>query len=107
MYDRPKSGELAYSDFPTFCDSMLNVKLERNPVLLPIIAGYVMPFLDPESAQDLREAVGCGIVNEAANVISEFTTRIHFRARDLYQGGFQAMPLDKLGWLMQFPPGTC
>ena len=109
MYDRPKSGELAYGDFPFFSDSqpILTLKLARNPVLLPIIAGYVAPFLNRAVARDLREMAQNGHANAAASIIGAFTARIDVRARELYQGGSQSLPLDNLGWLMQFPSGTC
>ena len=109
MYDRPKSGELAYGDFPFFSDPqpVLTIKLAKNRVLLPIIAGYIAPFLNREVARDLREMAEHGHVSAAASVINEFTAKVDIRARKLYESGFQTMPLDNLGWLMQFPPGTC
>jgi len=109
MYDRPKSGELAYSDFPFFSDTqpVLAMKLARNPVLLSIVVGYIAPFLPMEVARDLRGMVEHGHINAATDIIYGFTSRIDARARELYRLGFQPMPLDNLGWLMQFPPGTC
>ncbi len=109
MYDRPNSGEIAYGDFPFFSDMLpaLTGKLARNPVLLPIIAGYVAPFLGLEDAHYLQEMVEQGCVKTASEMIFAFISQIHTRALELYDEGFSELPLDNLGWLMQFPPGTC
>ena len=108
MYDRPQTGELAYSDFPFFSDSWpeMTTKFARAPQLLPIVAGFVKPFLGDQAA-DLEDMVAGSFNSAAARTITEFTARIDTRARELASGGFQPLSLDNLGWLMQFPPGTC
>src|SRR3989344_3594478 len=108
MYDRPKIGELAYSDFPFFSDSWaeMTLKLNRAPRLLPIVSGFVKPFLPEAEATELGDLAEGGYANAASQRIVSFTSRIDDRAREL-EFGYQPLPLDNLGWLMQFPPGTC
>ena len=108
MYDRPKVGEDAYSDFPFFFDSWpeMVLKFNRAPQLLPIVSGFVKPFLPEAEATELGELAEGGYANAASQRIVSFTSRIDDRAREL-EFGYQPLPLDNLGWLMQFPPGTC
>lgn len=109
MYDRPKTADIAYGEFPFFSDSprQLADKFSAQPSLLPVVAGFVSAFLAAERAEKLNEVIRQSDMVAASAIIGDFIARIDERAKQLASGGSVGMPLDNLGWLMQFPPGTC